>query len=53
MWIVGNVEEIKEEEETSEYHTQTHREVEEGSGRPGCRSKFWAHVDCDEEVRST
>ena len=25
------------------------REVEEGTGRPGFRSKFWVHVDRDEE----
>ena len=47
--IVGSVEEMKDEERTREYHTP--REVEEGTGRPGCRSKFWASEDrCDEYV---
>ena len=31
-----------------EYHT--HREVEEGTGRPGCRSKYWAREDPRSEL---
>ena len=36
--IVGNVLEIKDEEETREYRTR--REAGEGTGRPRCRSKL-------------
>ena len=35
--FVGNVEEGKDEDGTREYHTR--REGEEGTSRPGCRSK--------------
>ena len=48
VWIVGNVEEIKDEEGTREYPTR--REVDEGIDRPLCRSEFWAH---DEEKEGT
>ena len=37
VWIVGNVEELEEEEE--------------GTGRPGCRFKYWAHEDQRDEPR--
>ena len=39
---------IKDEEETREYHTR--REVEEGTGRPGCRSKYCASEDRRDEL---
>ena len=32
----------------SEYHT--HHEVEEGTRRPGCRSKYWASYDRRDEL---
>ena len=45
VWIVGKAEELEQEEETSEYHSHTHREVEEGTGRPGYQSKYWTSED--------
>ena len=35
---------------TREDHT---RRGEEGTGRPGCRSKFWSHVTRDAEKEGT
>ena len=42
LWIVGNVEDLEDEEMICE--RREHREVEESSGRPGCRSKHWAQL---------
>ena len=34
-------------------HTHTNREVEEGTGRPGCRSKYWASEVRRDELHVT
>ena len=45
-WIVGNLEELEDEETVSE--GSEYCEMEEGTGRPECRSKYWAQIRADQ-----
>ena len=44
--IVGNVEELEDEEMTCECRER--REVGKGTGRPGCRIECWAQISADQ-----
>ena len=46
VWIVGNVEELEDEEMMCECREL--REVEEGTGRPRCRLGCWAQIREDQ-----